>query len=467
MTKKNKNINKNLQSSIRLHLELSQLYNTNYNITIPSLELIQQLLKDNQGNCEQTKDLLMKIIEEQLVAFHKAESIIDITSDNIDERDVDLSNQYLVFIELMSELLDETHMNRLWDESLSNNHSFNKNVLEYAINNAFDYLQQLQDMECHDSNDKFNEMDTKNMALLLMMDRFEVKNTETSMKRKIQTVLVECHYDIDHATQVLDEILNKDLLDNESLFPELHDSMIYSKFMSKHDFNDSIRPVKPVLTYLDAAFENQTSKTSSRCKNGLEILKRDWKPQIIVQDVNVNQRLDGNHKQKFLTEAHYWRNISRMECNQMKHKFQIAANSYLQKKGSIAGHLSTHGYEYQRQMNIANNKAALCLLKANNPMLAIGLNENHELQFISCELNSSKRLQFDLHGLTYKEAIGFLESFLSISYSQSIHAKVVLIVGMGNHSVRNVPVLAPRLQHFMSKQGIDSHLKEGELIFQI
>lgn len=218
--------NKNLKIALSLNSEFGGHVD---------VQLIEQLLKDSDGNADRVRIVLTEL---STTVCHKDEyeselpmKIGDVSNDSL----FDLSEChyasyriiYDIFFGLFADLLDEESLTSVWSSILETFHPLSDAdqclVLQTAIDTAF---LRVQEAIANDAELKFDFRSTQHVALSLLIDRFDAKHNAT-LTAKIKSILIESNYDIEAATERIC-ILFESKLNDELEYPSLEQSLLIS-----------------------------------------------------------------------------------------------------------------------------------------------------------------------------------------------------------------------------------------------
>lgn len=141
--------------------------------------------------------------------------------------------------------------------------------------------------------------------------------------------------------------------------------------------------------------------------------------------------------------ASYWRSIHHDSKQNMLQCFSAA--SLTRSKNTVAT-----GQRYKHDMFHAAAESSKFELLARNPHVLVGNRGGHFVEFLGFARSPQKGVSIDMHGVDVRSAVQFVKSLVEKCYrSGGDPVSVSLVVGVGNHSVRNIPKLRPAVMSYL------------------
>jgi hypothetical protein len=325
-----------------------------------------------------------------------------------------------------------------------------------AIDLGFAKVKELFSLEV-DMPFAYDARETADVALSLLLDRFEAKGNGY-LTTKIKSILQECNYDIETATQLICQISESRIFDNKE-YPDLLESMSQKSkpvhLTHPSSYAEATAAPASAASSASSAFE-LTSSTSSKSKSCKIVLDESLGLPKSVSSTN-NQIL----------ESQYWRSCAEKEWTLMTRSFAESATSSNRKSGASILH-STSARQHQNNMHLMNRKASICTIKANNPHIDISVSSSGDIEFSlpSPPPSSSSTVTIDCHGISSKEAVDLVESifdYLHFNSKTSVRG-LNIIVGQGRHSKDGQRKLAPAVRKYLDSIGIRSQDVDGVIV---
>ena len=472
-------LNKNLQKAVQIHTEFSDKLNNESKI-LPSVEVIEQLLRDCNGDAEQVKRAVIFLLDDENVPSKR--------ENRLNEADTLLSNDlipkykdcYTIFRDIMIEMLNDNQIQKIWQRFLEDMHAIlpelsEELILHQAIDAGFAFLNELNQCESSSEEEEnyecfeFEENETQEIddrtvqqvALSLLLEQFNAVHNDL-LSSRIESILIECNYDIEAATEKICSIHENGGIMNES-FPDLRDGIAISKVLGKYSYNTKIVGSYKQITSIEPKSLNYNERVNEK------IVTTKYKPIIIVTDNVVNNKHNMS-SEKLREEALFWRNKAQEEHVVMKQKLhQIASNRYY-KRLPMSEYMSESCHNNHSMINNANYNAVICILRSNNLNYQFELNSNGSIAYKgpiepnlwkNTTIRSEHRLEsIDLHGIYVKEALIVLQSIIHYYSNLTSNVTVKLVVGVGNHSANNQARLGPAILSYLNHNKYRSSSEE-------
>lgn len=162
--------------------------------------------------------------------------------------------------------------------------------------------------------------------------------------------------------------------------------------------------------------------------------------------------------------ASYWRHVHQ-ECKKnMLHGFSAAAHT--RSKRTIAC-----AQQFKRDMYHAAAESSKFELLMRNPNIKVVVNRGSFVEFIAFETKYTpkKVISIDMHGVDVRSGVQFVKSLVEKCHRAGNRVVVSLVVGVGNHSVRNIPKLKPAISSFLQNNAMVKLMGcvEGRIDFSV
>lgn len=161
--------------------------------------------------------------------------------------------------------------------------------------------------------------------------------------------------------------------------------------------------------------------------------------------------------------ATYWRNVHQENKQHMLNSF--AAASSTRSRDTVVT-----AQRFKHCMYHAAAESSKFAILSRNPHVKVSNSSGCFVEFLGFVKNTPKKLiSVDMHGVDVRSAVQFVKSLVETCYCAGNHVSISLIVGVGNHSIRNIARLKPALVSFLKSNSVVKLLGgvEGKIDFSI
>lgn len=129
------------------------------------------------------------------------------------------------------------------------------------------------------------------------------------------------------------------------------------------------------------------------------------------------------------------------------------------------------GQDFKHQMYRAAAESSKFELLTRNPSIRVAVNNAHFVEFLgfTTKHTPKKVISIDMHGVDVRSGVQFVKSLVEKCHRGGSRVSISLVVGVGNHSVRNIPKLKPAVTRFLQNNSIVRLMGcvEGRIDFEI
>lgn len=143
--------------------------------------------------------------------------------------------------------------------------------------------------------------------------------------------------------------------------------------------------------------------------------------------------------------ATYWRHVHEENKKHMLRSFSAA--SCTRSRDSVA-----NAQRFKHSMYHAAAESAKYALLSRNPHILVenSSSSGHFVQFKGFVKSTPKKMiSIDMHGVDVRSAVQFVKSLIDTCCGAGHYKNFSLIVGVGNHSIGNIPRLKPALLKYL------------------
>lgn len=190
---------------------------------------------------------------------------------------------------------------------------------------------------------------------------------------------------------------------------------------------------------------------------------RSLKTELHIDDANIDHprhHSAGGHSSAGAM-ACYWRNVHQENKRHMLSSFAAASTTRSRDTVDTAT-------RFKHSMYHAAAEASKFSLISRNPHVRVGNSSGYFVEFLGFVKNTPKKMiSIDMHGVDVRSAVQFVKSLIEFCHRAGNHVNISLIVGVGNHSIRNIPRLKPALMNFLQSNSVVKLLggAEGKIDF--
>lgn len=161
--------------------------------------------------------------------------------------------------------------------------------------------------------------------------------------------------------------------------------------------------------------------------------------------------------------AQHWRKIHQNCKSNMLQYFSAAAST--RSKNTVVS-----GQHFKHEMYHAAAECSKYELMVRNPDIRVE-NNGSFVEFIGFNSKHTPRkvVSIDMHGVDVRSGVQFVKSLVENCYRCGNHVLVLLVVGVGNNSIRNIPKLKPAVTSFLKSNSKVKYrgCEEGRIDFYI
>ena len=170
---------------------------------------------------------------------------------------------------------------------------------------------------------------------------------------------------------------------------------------------------------------------------------RESNPSLCI-DVSTPSSCNGNAQDLAL----YWRNVHEQSKKNMLQCFSAATITRSRNTVVTGQHL-------KHEMYRAAAESSKFELLSRNSGIRVSVN-GHFVEFLGFESKHTpkKVISIDMHGGDVRSGVQFVKSLVEKCHRAGSRVNISLVVGVGNHSVRNIPKLKPAVTRYLQNNSM-------------